>query len=65
MMEYPCPPFELVRYPPIGASSKLETNPRVGFAWMRKGNQRRLPTPGTNRKVWISGALNFSTGRFH
>jgi putative transposase len=45
--------------------TKLETNPRVGFAWMRKGKQRRLPTPGTNRKVWISGALNFSTGRFH
>jgi putative transposase len=32
--------------------TKLETNPRVGFAWMRKGKQRRLPTPGTNRKVW-------------
>jgi putative transposase len=45
--------------------TKLETNPRVGFAWMRKGKQRRLPTPGTNRKVWISGALNFRTGRFH
>jgi uncharacterized protein len=23
MMEYPCPPFELMRYPPIGASSKV------------------------------------------
>jgi len=45
--------------------TKLETNPRVGFCWMRRGRQRRLPTPGTNRKVWISGALNFSTGRFH
>jgi putative transposase len=45
--------------------TKIETNPRVGFCWMRKGKQRQLPTPGTNRKVWISGALNFSTGRFH
>lgn len=45
--------------------TKLETNPRVGFAWMRRGKQRRLPTPGTNQKVWLSGALNFSTGRFH
>jgi putative transposase len=45
--------------------TKVQTNPRVGFAWMRKGKQRRLPTPGTNRKVWISGALNFRTGRFH
>jgi putative transposase len=45
--------------------TKLETNPRVGFCWMRKGVQKRLRTPGTNRKVWISGALQWSTGRFH
>jgi putative transposase len=45
--------------------TKLEANPKVGFCWMRKGTQRRLPTPGTNRKVWISGALEFSTGSFH
>jgi putative transposase len=45
--------------------TRLETNPKVGLCWMRKGSQRRLRTPGTNRKVWISGALNFSTGRLH
>ena len=45
--------------------TKLETNPKVGFCWMHKGRQRRLKTPGTNRKVWVSGALNFKTGRFH
>jgi putative transposase len=45
--------------------TRLETNPRVGFCWMRKGSQRRLRTPGTNRKVWISGALDFKTGSFH
>jgi len=45
--------------------TKLETNPKVGFCWMRKGKQKPLPTPGTNRKVWISGALNFATGRLH
>jgi len=45
--------------------TKLETNPKVGFCWMRRGRQRRLKTPGTNRKVWISGALNFATGRLH
>jgi transposase len=45
--------------------TRLETNPKVGFCWMRKGSQRRLRTPGTNRKVWISGALNFGTGGFH
>jgi hypothetical protein len=46
--------------------TKLELNPRVGFCWMRKEKQKKLPTPaGTNRKVWISGALQWSTGRFH
>jgi putative transposase len=45
--------------------TRLEINPKVGLCWMRKGSQRRLKTPGTNQKVWISGALNFSTGRFH
>jgi transposase len=45
--------------------TKLELNPRVGFCWMRRGEQKRLRTPGTNRKVWISGALRWSTGRFH
>lgn len=45
--------------------TKLETNPKVGLCWMRKGKQKPLRTPGTNRKVWISGALNFKTGRFH
>jgi putative transposase len=45
--------------------TKLETNPKVGFCWMRRGKQKPLRTPGTNRKVWISGALNFATGRFH
>jgi putative transposase len=45
--------------------TRLETNPKVGFCWMRKGKQKPLRTPGTNRKVWISGALNFKTGRLH
>ena len=45
--------------------TKVQTNPKVGFCWMRKGKHKLLPTPGTNRKVWISGALNFATGRFH
>jgi putative transposase len=45
--------------------TRLETNPKVGFCWMRRGRQRPLRTPGINRKAWISGALNFHTGRFH
>ena len=34
--------------------TRLETNPKVGFCWMRKGKQKPLPTPGTNRKAWRS-----------
>ena len=45
--------------------TKLETNPRVGFCWMRKGKQKKLLTPGTNRKAWISAALNWKSGRLH
>jgi transposase len=45
--------------------TRLELNPKVGFAWMRRGDQQHLPTPGTNRKVWLSGALNWLTGRLH
>jgi transposase len=45
--------------------TKLETNPKVGFCWMRRGKQKPLRTPGTDHKMWISGALNFATGRFH
>jgi transposase len=45
--------------------TRLELNPKLGFAWMRRGHQQPLPTPGTNRKVWLSGALNWLTGRLH
>lgn len=45
--------------------TKLDLNPRMGFAWMRRGQQQLLPTPGINRKLWISGALNWLTGHFH
>jgi putative transposase len=45
--------------------TKLELNPRVGFCWMRKGEQKKLLTPGTNRKAWISAALNWKSGRLH
>ena len=45
--------------------TRLETNLKVGFCWVRKGKQKRLRTPGTNRRVWISGALDFKTGRLH
>jgi hypothetical protein len=30
--------------------SRLQTNSKAGFCWMRKGRQRRLRTPGVNRQ---------------
>jgi putative transposase len=33
--------------------TRLETNPKVSFCWMRRGRQRRLRTPGT-RSVFSS-----------
>jgi hypothetical protein len=45
--------------------TRLQTNLKVGFCWMGKGKHKPLPTPGTNRKAWISGALNFHTGPLH
>lgn len=45
--------------------TRLDLNPKVGFAWMRRGQQQPLLTPGTNRKLWISGALNWLSGQLH
>jgi len=44
----------------FGDETKLELNPRVGFAWIgcAKGSEAAataLATLGTNRKLWISG----------
>src|SRR5262245_46260503 len=36
--------------------------PKVGAAWMPKGSQVEVMTPGTNAKQYLAGALNFATG---
>ena len=36
--------------------------PKVGAAWMPKGSQGEVMTPGTNAKQYLAGALNFATG---
>lgn len=38
--------------------------PVLRAMWMRKGQQMRIPTPGTNRKRSVFGALNVTTGRW-
>jgi putative transposase len=37
--------------------------PKVGAAWMPKGIQELVRTPGTNEKHYLAGALNLTTGR--
>jgi putative transposase len=39
--------------------------PKVGCAWMPKGTQLAVMTPGQNQKHYLAGALEVSTGRLH
>ena len=41
----------------------VHLNPRIGFAWMARGAQQAIPTPGQNEKRYIAGALHAHTGR--
>jgi putative transposase len=36
--------------------------PKVGYAWMPKGTQMSVMTPGTNEKHYLAGALDLATG---
>ena len=40
----------------------IDFNPRIGPAWMPRGEQMTVPTPGKNKKHYIAGALNARTG---
>jgi putative transposase len=40
----------------------LNLNPEVGCAWMPKGAQAPLPTPGDNAKCYLAGSLHWRTG---
>jgi len=41
----------------------IDLNPKIGFGWMGKGRQEAVPTPGTNEKCYLAGALHAQTGR--
>ena len=41
----------------------IDLNPRIGPAWMARGRQSRIPTPGQNQKHYLAGALNARTGK--
>ncbi len=36
---------------------------KIGYEWTEKGTQVEVMTPGTNRKQYLAGALNFVTGK--
>jgi len=44
--------------------SRIQTLPLVRAMWQQRGQQVRIPTPGTNRAITIFGALNIRTGRW-
>ena len=39
--------------------------PKVGCAWMSRGTQRAVMTPGQNQKHYVAGALDLATGTRH
>lgn len=41
----------------------IDLNPRIGHAWMKRGKQMTVPTPGQNQKRYLAGALNATTGK--
>jgi putative transposase len=40
----------------------VNTNPKIGSMWMRRGQQAKVVTPGTNTKRYLAGSLNWRTG---
>ena len=41
----------------------IHLNPKIGRDWMLRGQQRRIVTPGKNRKFYLAGALDVRSGR--
>jgi len=42
---------------------EVHTNPKVGSAWMRRGEQAAVPTPGTDERRCLAGSIHWRTGR--
>lgn len=40
----------------------INTNPKIGSMWMRRGQQAAVITPGINVKRYLAGSLNWRTG---
>jgi len=37
--------------------------PKIGYQWMLKGTQTEVMTPGSNKKMFLAGALDIITGK--
>ena len=42
---------------------EVNSNPKVGSMWMRKGQQAVVQTPGANEKRLLAGSISWRTGR--
>jgi transposase len=40
----------------------IHLNPKIGWDWMAKGQQKEVPTPGQNCKRYLAGALDARSG---
>ncbi len=41
----------------------VDTNPKIGSMWMRRGHQAEVLTPGDNEKRYLAGSIHWRTGR--
>jgi transposase len=41
----------------------IHLNPKIGLDWMLRGTSREVVTPGKNRKAYLAGALEPSSGQ--
>jgi transposase len=59
----------LATHPPPGTvvlyedEVDIHLNPKLGYDWMLRGQQKLVITPGKNAKRYLAGALNPETGR--
>jgi putative transposase len=49
----------------FAAELDIHLLPKGGYAWMPKGTQLAMMTPGTNEKHYVAGALDLATGTLH
>jgi transposase len=43
----------------------IHLNPKIGYDWMGRGQQKKVLTPGKNVKRYLAGALDVRTGELH